>query len=133
MQISATLQDQFADAITTACGATCFARFYSAAYADNLASAGCNNPVAPAASTGVVTLDVGTAVEDTSAAGGAAACALLAFYEDSTAAATAFIFALGVAATGTPDVDMANTTIGAGDTVQIASLTWTVPTGSPTV
>ena len=133
MEISSTLQDQFADAIVTAVGATGFARFYDdGAFTTLLASASCNNPIAPAAATGVITLNVTPAVEDTTPAA-AGTCTRLGFYTSTAATSGAFIFMLGVNTTGTPDVTMSNNIIATTDTVQISSLTITVPTGSPTV
>ena len=128
MEISGTLQDQFANAIDTAVGATGFARFYSAAYAAKLATCSMNNPAFGAAASGVITMGVATPVQDTAPVAGTAA--LLALYASSGAAATAFVASMGVAATGS-DITMANTTIATTDTVQVSSLTITVPTGSP--
>jgi len=130
MEISATLQDQFANAIDTAVGTTGFARFYTAAYATLLASAGCNNPAFGTAATGVITLDVTPAVEDTSPVA-AGTCVLLGLYASTAATSGAFIAAMGVATGGSPDVTMSNNVIATTDTVQISSLTITVPTGTP--
>jgi len=132
MEISSTLQDQFANAIITAVGATGFARFYTTGLASLLASAPCNNPIAPAAATGLITLDVTPAVEDTSPAA-AGTCVRLGFYTSTAASSGAYVFLLGVNTTGTPDVTMSNNVIATTDTVQISSLTIQVPTGSPTV
>ena len=132
MEISSTLQDQFANAIITAVGSTGFARFYTTGLASLLASAPCNNPIAPAAATGLITLDVTPAVEDTSPAA-AGTCVRLGFYTSTAASSGAYVFLLGVNTTGTPDVTMSNNVIATTDTVQISSLTIQVPTGSPTV
>lgn len=129
MEISATLQDQFADAIDTAVGTTGFVRFYTAAYAALLASAGCNNPAFGNAATGVITLDVTPAVEDTSPAA-AGTCVLMGLYASTAATAAAYISAFGVATSGSPDITMSNNVIATTDTVQVSSLTITVPTGS---
>lgn len=132
MEISGTLQDQFADAIDTAIGTTGFARFYTTAYALLLASAAFSNPAFGAAASGVITMDTTPAVEDTTPAA-AGNAVLLSLYTSTAATSGAFIVAFGVATTGTPDIDMSNNTIATTDTVQISSLTITVPTGSPTV
>ena len=129
MEISSPLQDQFANAIDTACTAgTAHARFYTAAYALKLATCPMNNPAFGPASTGVITMGVATPVQDTAPVAGTAA--LLALYATTAAAATAFVVAMGVAATGS-EITMANTTIATTDTVQVSSLTITVPTGTP--
>ena len=132
MQLSTTLRNTLADAIDTSVGATGKARFYSAALATLLASAGCNNPAFGAASNGVITLDITPAVEDTSPAAGGT-CALLGFYANATATSGASQFMLGVATGGAPDVTMSNNVIATTDTVQISSLTVTVPAGTPDV
>ena len=132
MQLSDTLRSTLADAIDTAVGATGFARFYTAAYASKLATAACQNPAFIAGAAGVTDLDVTPAVEDTSPAA-AGTCVLLAFYPNSTAAATAFTFALGVAQATPADVTMSNNVIATTDTVQISSLQITVPAGTPVV
>lgn len=131
MEISATLQDQFANAIDTAIGTTGFARFYTTAYALLLASAAFSNPAFGTAATGVITMDTTPDVEDTTPAA-AGDAVLLGLYASTAATSGAFIVAFGVATTGTPDIDMSNNTIATTDTVQISSLTITVPTGSPT-
>ena len=129
MEISTTLQDQFANAIDTAVGATGYVRFYSAAYATKLADAALNNPAFDAAASGVITLDVDPVVQDTSPAA-AGTCALMALYANNTDAANLYIVAFGVATSGTPDVTMTNNIIATTDTVKVNSLTITVPTGS---
>ena len=131
MQISATLRNTMADAIDAAVGTTGEARFYTAAYATALATASLNNPAFGNAATGAITLDVSPAVEDTSPAA-AGTCALIGLYASTAATAAAFVVALGVAASGTPDVTMSNTSIATTDTVQISSLVITVPAGTPT-
>ncbi len=130
MRISAALRDTLADAIDTAVGATGFARFYTAAGALLLASASLSNPAFGNASSGVITLDVTPAVEDTSPAA-AGTCIRLGFYPAATGAYGTDIFMLGVATGGTPDVTMSNNVIATTDTVQVASLTVTVPAGTP--
>ena len=95
MEISTTMQDQFANALDTAVGSTGFVRFFTAAYAATIASAACNSPAFGAAATGAITLDVGTAVQDTSPAT-AGTVDLMGIYADSTTAAANFIMAFGV-------------------------------------
>ena len=132
MQLSTTLRNTLADAIDTAVGTTGFARFYTASLATLLASAACSNPAFGAASNGVITLDVAPAVEDTSPAA-AGTCVRLGFYTSTAATSGASVFMLGVATTGAPDVTMSNNVIATTDTVQISSLTITVPAGTPDV
>ena len=132
MQLSTTLRNTLADAIDTAVGTTGFARFYTTGLTTLLASAACSNPAFGAAATGVITLDVTPAVEDTTPAA-AGTCVRLGFYASTAATSGAFIFMLGVATSGAPDVTMSNATIATTDTVQISSLTVTVPAGTPDV
>lgn len=132
MQITTTLASTMADAITTAIGATGKARFYTTGLTTLLASAPCNNPVFPAAASGVLTLDVTPAVEDTTPAA-AGTAVRLGFYSSTAATSGAWHVLLGIATTGTPDVTMSNNVIATTDTVQISSLTITVPPGTPTV
>lgn len=132
MQLSSTLRSTLADAIDTAVGTTGRARFYTSGLSTLLASASCNNPAFGNAATGVITLDVTPAVEDTSPAA-AGDAVRLGFYANATATASAFVFMLGVATSGSPDVTMSNNTIATTDTVQVGSLSVTVPAGTPDV
>ena len=132
MQLSTTLRNTLADAVDTAVGATGRARFYTSGLASLLASATLNNPAFGAAATGVITLDVTPAVEDTSPAA-AGTAVRLGFYANGTATSGAFVFMLGVATSGAPDVTMSNNVIATTDTVQVSSLTVTVPAGTPDV
>jgi len=129
MEISATLQDQFADAIDTAVTTTGFARFYTTAYGTLLASCPMNSPAFGPSSTGLITMTTTSAVEDTSPAS-AGVAALLGLYPTTAATSGAFIVSMGVHAS-TKEIVMANTTIATTDTVQITSLTIQVPTGTP--
>ena len=133
MEISATLQDQFADAINTALGSTApEARFYSAAYAAELAVCPLNATGTSsfgAAATGLITLDIDPVVENTGTPVSGTA-ALLALYATTGAAATAFVVAMGLAATGS-EITMSNPAILTTDTIQVSSLTIQVPTGTP--
>ena len=130
MRLSTVLRDALADAIDAEVGATGFARFYVSGGGTLLASASCNNSAFGSAATGVITLEVTPAVEDTSPAA-AGTCIRLGFYDDSTGAYGTDIFMLGVATSGSPDVTMSNNVIATTDTVQVASLTVTVPAGTP--
>lgn len=132
MQLSTALRNTLADAIDTDIGTTGKARFYTTGLTTLLASASCNNPAFGNAATGVITLDVTPAVEDTSPAA-AGTCVRLGFYQNATATSGAWRFMLGVATSGSPDVTMANNVIATTDTVQISSLTITVPAGTPDV
>lgn len=130
MRLSTAVRNTLADAIDTAVGATGFARFYTASGTTLLASAACSNPAFGAAATGVITLDVTPAVEDTTPAA-AGTCIRLGFYPAATGAYGTDIFMLGVATGGSPDVTMSNNVIATSDTVQVSSLTVTVPAGTP--
>jgi len=132
MQLSTSLRNTLADAIDTAVGTTGRARFYTTGLGTLLASATLNNPAFGAAATGAITLDVTPAVQDTSPAA-AGTCVRLGFYTNATATSGAFVFMLGVATSGAPDVTMSNNVIATTDTVQITSLVVTVPAGTPDV
>ena len=132
MQISTTLRNTLADAIDTAVGTTGFVRFYTSGLASLLASAACNNPAFGAAATGTITLDVTPAVEDTSPAA-AGTCVRMGLYASTAATSGAFVVMMGVATSGAPDVTMSNNVIATTDTVQVSSLTITVPAGTPDV
>lgn len=132
MQLSTSLRNTLADAIDTAVGTTGRARWYTSGLTTLLASATLSNPAFGNAATGVITLDVTPAVQDTTPAA-AGTCVRLGFYTNATATANAFVFMLGVATTGAPDVTMANNVIATTDTVQLTSLTITVPQGTPDV
>jgi len=130
MRLSLALRNTLADAIDTAVGATGFARFYTTTGTTLLASASLSNPAFGAASAGDIILDVTPAVEDTTPAA-AGTCVRLGFYPASSGAYSTDVFMLGVATGGTPDVTMSNNVIATTDTVQVASLTVTVPAGVP--
>ena len=132
MQISTTLRNTLADAIDTAVGTTGFVRFYTSGLASLLASAACNNPAFGGAATGTITLDVTPAVEDTSPAA-AGTCVRMGLYASTAATSGAFVVMMGVATSGAPDVTMSNNVIATTDTVQVSSLTITVPAGTPDV
>ena len=132
MQLSNTVRDSILDAIDDDIGTTGYARFYTSGLSTLLASCPLNNPAFAAASSGSMALDATPAVEDTSPAA-AGTAARLCFYTNNTASAGAWLLQLGVAASGSPDITMSNTTIATTDTVQISSLTITCPAGTPDV
>lgn len=132
MQLVTALRNTLADAIDTDIGATGYARFYTASLATLLASCSLNNPAFGGAATGAIALDVTPAVEDTSPAA-AGTAVRLGLYQNSTAAAGAWRVLMGIATSGTPDITMSNNVIATTDTVQIASLSITVPAGTPDV
>lgn len=132
MQISTGLQDILANAIDTEVGATSQVRWYTTGLATKLASATLANPAFGASSSGVITLDVTPVIEDTTPAA-AGTCVRLCIYKTTAATSGAFVLQFGVNPTGTPDVTMANNVIATTDTVQLTSLTVTVPVGTPDV
>ena len=132
MELSVALTNTLANDIDAAIGTTGKARFYTTGLTTLLASASCNNPAFGTAATGTITLDVTPAVEDTSPAA-AGTAVRLGFYSNATATSNAYHVLLGIATSGSPDVTMSNNVIATTDTVQISSLSITVPPGSPTV
>jgi len=132
MQLSTSLRNTLANAIDTAVGATGQVRWYTTGLGTKLASATLSNPAFGTAATGTITLDVTPAVQDTSPAA-AGTCVRLGFYASTAATANAFVLMLGVATSGAPDITMANNVIATTDTVQLTSLTITVPAGTPDV
>ena len=75
-----------------------------------------------ATASGTITL-AGTPSEASASVGTAVRCG---FYDGSAA----LVFTLGVNDTGTPDMSISNNAFGAGDQVDITSLTISVPAGS---
>jgi len=132
MQLVDALRTTLAAAIVTDLGATAFARWYTTGLTTLLASAACSNPAFIAGAAGVTDLDVTPAVEDTSPAA-AGTCVRLTFHLNSTAASGLWRLQLGVATSGSPDITMANNVIATTDTVQLSSLSITVPAGTPDV
>lgn len=94
---------------------------YAANGSTEVATLPLNNPAFGAASTGVATLDVDPAVEDTSATGGTTTVAK---FKTGTAATTILSCTVG---TSGADINLTNNVIAATETVQITSLTVTVP------
>ncbi len=132
MQLVPALQNTLADAIDADLGTTAFVRWYTTGLTTLLAEAACNNPAFGAAVAGVITFDISPVVEDTSPAA-AGTCVRLCFYLNNTDASGLWRLQLGVATSGTPDVTMSNNVIALTDTVQLSSLTITVPAGTPDV
>ena len=132
MELVEALRDTLADAIDADIGTTGFVRWYTSGLSTLLASAALSNPAFGAAATGVITLDVTPAVEDTSPAAAGTAVRLN-FYQNSTAAAGLWRLQMGIATSGSPDITMSNNVIATTDTVQLSSLTITVPAGTPDV
>lgn len=131
MQLVTALRDALANAIDDDLGATSYARFYTAIPGTLLASCALATPDPfGASSSGTITL-TGTPQDTSPAAAGTAT--RLTFYLNNTAASGAWRMQMGIATSGTPDVTMANNVIATTDTVQITSLTITVPAGTPTV
>ena len=132
MELVTALRDTLADAIDADLSTTAFARWYVSGLGTLLASAACANPAFGASSAGVITLDVTPAVEDTSPAAAGTAVRLN-FYLNNTAASGLWRLQMGIATSGSPDITMSNNVIATTDTVQLSSLTITVPAGTPDV
>jgi hypothetical protein len=130
MELSTALRNVLADAIDSDLQTTGFARFYTSGLTTLLASCSLSNPAFGTAATGTITLS-GTPQDTTPAAAGTAV--RLGFYRNSTDTSGLYRFMLGIATGGAPDVTMANNVIATTDTVQISSLTITVPSGTPDV
>lgn len=130
MQMVDAMRTTLAAAIVTDLGTTAFARWYDSGLSNLLASAACSNPAFTPGAAGVENLDVTPLVEDTSPAL-AGTCIRLTFHLNSGDAAGLWRLQLGVATSGTPDITMANNVIATTDTVQLSSLSITVPAGTP--
>lgn len=114
------LADQIDDSVNTGTG-TAQLIFETAADAA-LATLNLQNPAFGTAATGVITLQ-GTPLSDTSATAGT--CAQASVYDRTTPTAEKqFEMSVG---TGAQDIVISSTVFGAGDTVQLTSLTVTVP------
>jgi hypothetical protein len=131
MQLVDALRNTLADAIDTDIGATGFVRFYNTTLTTNIASISLANPAFGAAATGTITLDVTPPLQDATPAAGTVG--RIGLYQNSTGAAGTWRVLLGVATAGTPDVTMANNVVATTDTVELSSLTITVPAGTPDV
>ena len=125
MLLSTALRNVLADAIDTDLGASAVAKFQNAAQTATYATVSLSNPAFGGAATGVITLS-GTPSDTSPALSGTAT--RLGFYD--SAATPVLLFTLGIATSGSPDITMSNNVIATTDTVQISSLTITVPAGS---
>ncbi len=130
MQLVDALRTTLAAAITTDLGATAFARFYTSGLTTLLASAALSSPAFTPGAAGVEDLDITPPVEDTSPVA-AGTCIRLGIYLNTGDASGLFRLMFGVATSGSPDVTMSNNVIATTDTVQISSLSFTVPAGTP--
>lgn len=130
MQMVDAMRTTLAAAIVTDLGTTAFVRWYTSGLALLLASAACSNPAFTPGGAGVENLDVSPLVEDTSPAA-AGTCIRLTFHLNNSDATGLWRLQLGVSNSGTPDVTMANNVIATTDTVQLSSLSITVPAGTP--
>jgi hypothetical protein len=128
MQIIDALRTSMAAEIPTDIGATGFARFYSSGFATLVASCSLSNPAFTAGAAGVQDLDVTPVPEDTSPTAGTVD--RIGIYQNSTAASGLWRLLFGVNPTGSPDITMANNVVTTTDTVQLQSLSITVPTGT---
>jgi hypothetical protein len=131
MQLVDALRNTLANAIDTDIGTTGFVRFYNTSLTTKIATISLANPAFGTASTGTITLDVTPALQDAAPAAGTVG--RIGLYQNSTDAASLWRVLLGVATAGTPDVTMANNVVATTDTVELSSLTITVPAGSPDV
>ena len=137
MQLADSVRNSICDSIDDDVGLTAEVRFFVTGGATPLNEAAAillnvTNAFGAAAA-GVITLNVATALEDTTPAGHASPVTRLCFYTAVGAADNAWIMQLGINPTGLPDITMANNTIATTDTVQLSSLTITCPAGTPDV
>jgi UDP-3-O-acyl-N-acetylglucosamine deacetylase len=133
MELSDTVRDVINDAIDVHIGTSAEVRFFTAtpSTGTELAAILLNTTNAfNASATGVMAINTSTTLEDTSPAA-AGTCTRLAFYTGTGVANASWSLNCSVAATGSPDVDMSNTTIATTDTVQLTSFSITCPAGSP--
>jgi len=117
--LNTTLRNDRADEITAFTGASAKLRFYTAAYATQLAECICDaTAFAPAASGGILTLN---AISPGVATGVGTAAAARIYKSDGT---TLVINGLTVGITAS-NINITNTTFGIGDTVTVTSATIT--------
>ena len=124
MLLSTTVRNSMADAIDDDLVAGSSARFQNAAQTQTYANCDLQTPAFGNAATGQITLQ-GTPTETSASSGTVARCG---FYDAATGGN--LLFTLGVASGGSPDMTISNTTLAAGDQVEISSLTITVPPGA---
>lgn len=130
MQLVTALRDTLANAIDTdVSSATCNAKLWTNTVTGTaIATCNLSNPAFGTSSSGTITLS-GTP-QDTTPNGGTAT--RLAIYANNTATSGAWRILMGINTTGTTaDVIMSNNVVTTSDTVQISSLTITVPAGTP--
>lgn len=131
MQIAATLRDTLADAIVTDVGAGAYVRFYDTSLTTKFATIACSNPAFASATSGAIAIDVTPALTDTALATGTVG--RMGIYQNATAAAGAWRLLFGVATASGADVTMSNLTVAVTDTIELTSLTVTVPAGTVTL
>lgn len=131
MQIVEALTNTLADAIDLDIGTTGFVRFYNTALTTKFATIACSNPAFGNAATGAIAIDVTPALTDTALAAGDVG--RMGIYQNSTAAAGAWRLLFGVATASGADVTMSNLTVATTDTIELTSLTITVPPGTVTL
>ena len=139
MQLSTTVRNSILDSIDDDlnAGTTPEARFFVNGGATPTSEAAAillnATNVFNAATTGTMSINTATTLEDTTPAGNASPVTRLCFYANTGDADNAWLLQLGINPTGSPDITMANNTIATTDTVQLTSLTLTCPTGTPDV
>ena len=129
MQLETTMRDYLANAFDDACNAggtdngyIVFAEETTAEAA--LATCEAATTMFNASASGAITLDTGTAVEDTNtSAGDIGNCYIYNGNDEKVAS-------LGCHTTGTPDITVSSLTLGAGETMTVTSLTITVAAGT---
>lgn len=129
MQLVTALRDTLANAIDTDIGATGRVRFYTSGGSVKVATMACSNPAFGTSSSGQISLS-GTPLSDSSPLAGTVA--RLGLYQNATAAYGSWRVLMGVSAATSADVQMPNLVVATTDTVQLTSLSITVPAGSPT-
>lgn len=131
MQIAASLRNTLADAIDTDIGATGFVRFYDTSLSTKFATIACSNPAFGSAATGAIAIDTTPALTDTALAAGNVG--RMGIYQNSTDTAALWRLLFGVSTATGADVTMSNLTVATTDTIELTSLTVTVPAGSVTL
>jgi hypothetical protein len=127
MLLSDTLRNALANQIDATVGTTGAARFQNTAQTATYATCNFQNPAfgtAPDTAVGEITL-AGTPSETNASAGTVTRCGIYNAVTGGT-----LIMTLGVNSSGTPDMTLSNTTLSAGDQVDITALSITVPAGS---
>ena len=118
LTFGSTLKDTLADAVDTAVGSTATIEFQTSG-GTPVATASLNNPAFGAASSGVITLDVDPAIQDTDAAGGT-----MAKFQIKSGGTTMQVE--GTVGTSGEAINFAGgLVVDAGDTVELTSFTIT--------